>query len=381
MTRCCWVFFLLCSGYQCGLKVLRSGGTLIATSRFPIDCASRYAKEADFEQWKDRLHVYGVDLRDIQGVQHFAAEVQRRFVRLDAIINNACQTVRRPPAYYSHLLPQERQGVAALPSSAAHVVEGHFELLDQRAIASSSGKLLADASGAKAGDGTRVGGGQGEGEEEEGDVRGVDEPDTVGAAVAMQTALPHGEAAARSGTSRGHAKRLEPQEVKGVLPSTEASQVALLPSDHTDEAALPQGILDVNGQQVDLRRMNSWLLKIDQVTVPELVEVFAINAISPFVLNSHLIPFMEKSQSLPLDGTCSCHCHTAGRVALMLSFPHLLPCIVTVASTGVRGEPAGPAKAAEALPYPLIPPSALSTVSSARFIVNVSAMEGKALSR
>ena len=30
-----------------------------------------------------------------------------QYPRLDAIVNNACQTIRRPPAYYSHLMPLE----------------------------------------------------------------------------------------------------------------------------------------------------------------------------------------------------------------------------------------------------------------------------------
>jgi NAD(P)-dependent dehydrogenase (short-subunit alcohol dehydrogenase family) len=57
-------------------------------------------------------------------------------------------------------------------------------------------------------------------------------------------------------------------------------------------AALPLGRLDVNGQQIDLRTSNSWLLKLDAVSTPELVEVFAINTLAPFLLNARLQPLL-----------------------------------------------------------------------------------------
>ncbi len=50
-------------GYQAGIKLLRCGATLIVSTRFPRDAASRYAAEPDFTQWGDRLEIYGLDLR------------------------------------------------------------------------------------------------------------------------------------------------------------------------------------------------------------------------------------------------------------------------------------------------------------------------------
>ena len=44
-------------GYQAGLKLLRAGAHLIVTTRFPRDSALRYAREADFATWADRLGV------------------------------------------------------------------------------------------------------------------------------------------------------------------------------------------------------------------------------------------------------------------------------------------------------------------------------------
>lgn len=56
-------------GFQVGLKCLRNGSTLIVTSRFPKDTARRYAQEKDFNAWKHRLIIYGLDFRDINGLE------------------------------------------------------------------------------------------------------------------------------------------------------------------------------------------------------------------------------------------------------------------------------------------------------------------------
>ena len=94
-------------GYQAGLKLLRCGAHLIVTTRFPRDCASRYSQEPDFADWKDRLEVFGLDLRHTPSVEAFCHELLTTRHRLDFIINNACQTVRRPPDFYSHMMAHE----------------------------------------------------------------------------------------------------------------------------------------------------------------------------------------------------------------------------------------------------------------------------------
>ena len=58
-------------GYQATLMMLRAGATVIATTRFPADSAIRFAKEADYELWKDRLHIHGLDLRHTPSVELF----------------------------------------------------------------------------------------------------------------------------------------------------------------------------------------------------------------------------------------------------------------------------------------------------------------------
>ena len=79
----------------------------------------------------------------------------------------------------------------------------------------------------------------------------------------------------------------------GVSYSTRMSQIALLPEDVSiDQNLLPDNLTDINGSQLDLRTHNSWLLKLEEVSTPEVVETMFINAISPFVLNSRLKPLM-----------------------------------------------------------------------------------------
>jgi NAD(P)-dependent dehydrogenase (short-subunit alcohol dehydrogenase family) len=94
-------------GYQAGLKLLRCGAQLIVTTRFPRDAASRYAQEPDFEQWRDRLAIFGLDLRHTPSVEALCHQLLTTRNRLDFIINNACQTVRRPPAFYRHMMAIE----------------------------------------------------------------------------------------------------------------------------------------------------------------------------------------------------------------------------------------------------------------------------------
>ncbi len=103
-------------GYHTAVKLLRAGASLIVTTRFPGDAARRYAREDDFDAWGDRLEIHALDLRHLPAVERFASDLTGRLGRLDVVINNAAQTVRRPPAFYRHLIDGERN--AALPPAA-----------------------------------------------------------------------------------------------------------------------------------------------------------------------------------------------------------------------------------------------------------------------
>lgn len=115
-------------GYQASILLLRAGCRVVATTRFPHDAALRYAREADFEQWRDRLHVHGLDLRHTPSVEAFCRHLNATFDRLDFVINNACQTVRRPAGFYRHLMDAERQPLSALPAAAQQLLRSHEAL-------------------------------------------------------------------------------------------------------------------------------------------------------------------------------------------------------------------------------------------------------------
>ncbi len=109
-------------GYQAGIKLLRAGARVFVTTRFPRDSAMRYAAEADFEEWRDRLEIHGLDLRSTPSVEAFCRLLETRTDRLDFIISNACQTVRRPPGFYEHMMDLERDAIASMPRHAALLV-------------------------------------------------------------------------------------------------------------------------------------------------------------------------------------------------------------------------------------------------------------------
>src|SRR5258708_16719591 len=97
------------------MKPLRAGAQLIVTTRFPRDAAARYAQERDFDDWAGRLEIFGLDLRHTPSVEAFCAHLLATRDRLDFIVNNACQTVRRPADFYRHMLESETPSAKAMP--------------------------------------------------------------------------------------------------------------------------------------------------------------------------------------------------------------------------------------------------------------------------
>jgi len=94
-------------GFQIVLNLLRDGARVIVTTRFPVDAARRFDAEPDAYEWRYRLEVHALDLRNLPSVEEFAAGLVDREPALDIVINNAAQTVKRPLAYYRELLEGE----------------------------------------------------------------------------------------------------------------------------------------------------------------------------------------------------------------------------------------------------------------------------------
>jgi len=203
-------------GYQAAIKLLRAGAEVIVLTRFPRDGARRFAREVGAAEWSHRLHIYGIDLRHTPSVELLCQHLLRTYSRLDALINNACQTVRRPSGWYDHVVVGETAG----------------EL-------TTAEKLMLDRSSSL------------------------------------------GEGLVRSGEI----------QATGLWKSAVLSQVPLLAED-LERSHYPEGRLDADLQQVDMRDFNSWRMTLAEVPTAELLEVHLVNAVAPFVLNARLRPLL-----------------------------------------------------------------------------------------
>jgi NAD(P)-dependent dehydrogenase (short-subunit alcohol dehydrogenase family) len=228
-------------GYQAALMMLRAGARVIATTRFPVDSALRYSKEPDFELWSKRLHIYGLDLRHTPSVEIFCNFVSQQYDRLDILINNAAQTVRRPPGFYAHLMENENLNFADLPPNARSLLMPFQECK----------KKLLDVSSSSA---------------------------------QTDLALPIAWNQKAPGV--------------GLFVSAKLSQIPYT-HDYTlpAEKVFPQGKLDADLQQVDLRHTNSWRLCLGQVPTAEMIEIQLVNVIAPFVLCNKLSVMMKRQNT------------------------------------------------------------------------------------
>jgi NAD(P)-dependent dehydrogenase (short-subunit alcohol dehydrogenase family) len=126
-------------GYQAAILLLRAGARVIVTTRFPRDAALRYAREKDFEDFEDRLQIYGLDLRHTPSVEAFAEVINRTESRLDFVLHNACQTVRRPSGFYGHLMEGELGPLSRLPEPAARLLTDYEAMRESAAHRLGSG--------------------------------------------------------------------------------------------------------------------------------------------------------------------------------------------------------------------------------------------------
>lgn len=192
-------------GYQMALRMLRDGAKVIVTTRFIGDAAQRFSQEPDFLQWRDRLYLYALDLRNLPAVEAFVKYLLDRESALDIIINNAAQTIKRPLAFYQHLLDKEKDIYNSLPKDSKNLI-----------IFDSNKPVLLEA-------------------------------------------LP---------------------QYQNYL---------------SDNIYFPANKFDRHGQQLDKRPINSWKLKLNEVSIREMLEVQLVNTTAPFIFNSQLKPLLMRS--------------------------------------------------------------------------------------
>ena len=182
--------------------------------------------------FRERLEIHGLDLRHTPSVELFTRFLLERLPRLDHIVNNACQTVRRPAGFFQHLVAREAEALDALPESWRITLAGHDELRRTLDV-SPAGSLIS------------------------------------------ATTLTHAE---------------------GLVHSAALSQRRYLDEDYRDgEALFPSHRYDEDRQQIDLREVNSWRLRLHEVETPELLEVQLVNSIAPYILNARLKPLMLRT--------------------------------------------------------------------------------------
>ena len=227
-------------GYQATLMMLRAGATVIATTRFPVDAALRYSKEEGFAAWGDRLHIHGLDLRHIPSVEIFAGYVEQRYGRLDLLINNAAQTVRRPADFYAHLGENEKKGCEALSAGARKLLGDHEACKKQLASFCSDNRT--------------------------------------------------GSALSVAWHDRGPGIGLRESARLSQIPYCHDNSLA-------SEEIFPKGRLDADLQQVDLRKTNSWRLRLGEIPVTEMLEVQLVNSVAPFVLCNSLASLMKRDHT------------------------------------------------------------------------------------
>ncbi|WP_372364658.1 SDR family oxidoreductase [Candidatus Uabimicrobium sp. HlEnr_7] len=186
-------------GYETSLKALRDGAQVIVTTRFPKNAAIKFSDEKDFDNWKSRLKIYSMDLRNIYAIENFCGYLKKEFPYVSILINNAAQTIKRPQAFYRELYEKETQQI----SKEALVLLENKETTNLQK---------------------------------------------------QQTFL--------------------------------ESKVNKL---------FPRGKTDTDGQPLDLRDKNSWVLRLHQVQNVELFEVNLVNSIAPFILIRNLKKMLLKS--------------------------------------------------------------------------------------
>ncbi len=95
-------------GYATALRLLRDGARVIVITRYPYDALDRYSKEADYEQFKDRLIIYGFNLLCVNKLDELISFIKNTFPEgLDILINNAAQTIKKAPSYYQEIEARE----------------------------------------------------------------------------------------------------------------------------------------------------------------------------------------------------------------------------------------------------------------------------------
>ncbi|KEG14091.1 oxidoreductase-like protein [Trypanosoma grayi] len=225
-------------GFAMALSLLRCGARLLGTTRFAHEALARFQQESDYAEWKDRLHLFSLDLRDMWVVTQFCAFVTQQFPKLFAIINNAAQTIARTREYTARV-----RHVEAHPPQ-----DLHCRLYDDAATREWHQFFLSHSSV------------------------------TIGEPLRMEY-HPHEQPFLDDAGGDGSDGKGEP---RGLITASAATAIAV------GTRALGFDRYDTLAEESDHRETNSWVMRLAEVQGSEAAEVMAINALSPFIINSKL---------------------------------------------------------------------------------------------
>ncbi len=212
-------------GMYIALRLLRDGADLIITTRFPRDAVRRFTALSDSPEWLSRLTIVGIDLRDPTQVISLADEIAAGG-KLDILINNAAQTVRRSPGSYRELVAGES---APLPEGSAPRLLT-FDRISQAHPAALTGALAQQSS-------------------------------QLRRASTVATDAPS---------------------------AADLTSLALTAGQASVAAHLHGTAIDAGGLLPDVQTENSWTQRIEDVDPLELLEVQLCNSTAPFILISRL---------------------------------------------------------------------------------------------
>jgi len=237
-------------GLYISLRLLRDGCNVIVTTRFPNCARNTYSKLPDYDEWKDRIQFKKLDLMNMHSVQEFILWTKSNLPHLDILINNAAQTIWRPSKYFNDLQQQENQLALTNTNS--------FDNFTMKRKHNSNQKKHSD-----------------------------DDSEAISSATEEPLLKKH-KASSDTPTIDIVSK-----------PSTSSYKANGNDLFHNpvnnNSVWFPHGLKGDDGQQLDLRPMNSWRLKLTDIPFSELLQVLTVNSVAPFVLISQLKPLLLAS--------------------------------------------------------------------------------------
>ena len=355
-------------GYAMAVSLLRCGATVIGTTRFAMDAMGRFAAEPDFLEWRHRLHLYSVDLRDMWLVTQFCNFLSRKFPKLFAIINNAAQTIARTAAYTADLRRLEANPPPELRRTFAHdssAVEWRQFFLENTSVTVGQSLHL--------------------------DYHPTENPIVDGDFTSSNTALRSLETTAfgaamgpNASASLQNKHEFSAAAEKFLAEETAEERHTRLRRDGGDavgHAVLSDSSLaahlakrsdryDTFAEESDKREKNSWTMNLGEVQGSEAAEVMAINALSPFILNSRLKPLlMNRDGEEDAEEAAEEERARLRREAVAAEEGR--------AAGAAGGQKSNRALKREALAQADGAAQLWNTKKASRFIINVSAMEGQ----